>query len=398
MAVDINSILSDNALSMRRSVIRDLLSVAQRPEIISFAGGFPNKQAFPVEDLQRIMKDVMDEQPYVALQYGATEGYIPLKEEILKRCHANGMKGEQGNLIITTASQQALDLISKIFINPHDVVLCGLPSYLGALQAFWSYQAEPYGVKDGEDCFAIMDKLIAAGKKPKFLYAIPDFQNPSGVTMTVKDRQYIIDLANKYDLMIIEDSPYREIRFEGEDQPTMYSMDPDHVILLGTFSKTFVPGFRLGYVLARHDIIERIVVAKQSSDLCTPMFCQMVAARYMASGLYEKNIVKIKELYHHKKDLMVNSFAKFMPEGVSWTNPEGGLFLFVKLPEQYDTRELFDIAIKKDVAFVIGEAFHCDGSGKNTLRINFSYAEDDMIVEGAKRLADSIRELYKIHS
>ncbi|MCI2082584.1 MAG: PLP-dependent aminotransferase family protein [Bacteroidales bacterium] len=383
---------------MRRSVIRDLLSVATRPEIISFAGGFPNAETFPIEELKKIMMKIMDEQGAIALQYGPTEGYIPFKQEILKRCHANGMSGDLGNLIITTASQQALDLISRIFINPHDVVLCGLPSYLGALQAFWSYQAEPYGVRDGEDNFAIMEKLISQGKKPKFLYAIPDFQNPSGVTMTLEERKDVIELSRKYDLYIIEDSPYREIRFEGEPQPTMYSMAPDRVILLGTFSKTFVPGFRLGYILANHDIIEHIVVAKQSSDLCTPTFNQMVAAEYMKSGLYEKNIGKICELYHHKKDLMIQSFEKYMPEGVTWTNPEGGLFLFLKLPEQYDTRELFDIAIKKNVAFVIGEAFHCDGSGKNTMRLNFSYATDEKIVEGVKRLSDSINELYGRHA
>lgn len=393
--MNIEKLLSDNAKNMRRSQIRDLLSVATRPEIISFAGGFPNAETFPTEDLKQIMQDVMNEQGEAALQYGSTEGVVALRQEI-----ANAYKRDEGldipikNILITTASQQALDLISRIFINPGDVVVCGLPSYLGALQAFWSYQANPYGLRHNRGLDEACNALCAVGKNPKFLYSIPDFQNPSGETMSIAEREYVIGVAKKYDLIIVEDSPYKQIRFEGESLPTMYSMCPERVILLGTFSKTFVPGFRLGWIVASDEIIERLLVAKQSADLCTPAFCQMVAARYMASGLYEKNIVKIRDLYRRKKDLMIKSFEEFMPEGVTWTNPEGGLFLFLKLPEQYDTLELFDMALKRDVAFVIGEAFHCDGKGKNTMRLNFSFASDEKIVEGVKRLAQSIRDLY----
>lgn len=380
-------------------MIRDLLSVATRPEIISFAGGFPNPSTFPVEELKKIMVDILNEQGAAALQYGTTEGDVSLRKEIIKLHEEDGIKGlDIKNILITTASQQAIDLVSRIFIDPGDVVVCGLPSYLGALQAFWSYQTEPYGVKDDESLDDAIAALIKKGKKIKFIYTIPDFQNPSGVTMTAAERQYVVDVAKKYDLLILEDSPYKQIRFEGESQPTMFSMAPDRVILLGTFSKTFCPGFRLGWITADTNIIERLIVAKQSSDLCTPIFNQMVAARYLASGAFQKNITNIRELYKKKKNLMISSFEKYMPEGVNWTNPEGGLFLFLTLKKGYDARELFDVAIKEDVAFVIGEAFHCDGSGKNTMRLNFSFASDEQIVEGVKRLAAAIKELYAKHS
>jgi 2-aminoadipate transaminase len=396
MAVNIQEILSSNAKNMRRSAIRDLLSVANRPEVISFAGGFPNPTTFPVDELKEIMQEILDTESISALQYGATEGNVKLREQIAKRYNAQGLNITKDNIMITTSSQQAIDLTTKVFIDPGDTIICGLPSYLGALQAFWSYQAKPVGVPKDEDLELVIKTLIATGKKPKFIYAIPDFQNPSGITMNYQQRKEVIAVAKKYDLLILEDSPYREIRFDGEAQPMMYSMDTDgRVILFGTFSKTFVPGFRIGWVIAPVEIIDRLIVAKQSTDLCTPVFDQAVAAKYLEKGLFEKNLKKTIELYHGKRDHMLSCFEKYMPAGVSWTKPEGGLFLFVTLPEGYDTLELFEIAIKEDVAFVIGEAFHCDGSGKNTMRINFSYMDNDRIEEGVKRLSKAIATMLQ---
>ena len=396
--MDITPLLSHNAWSMRRSQIRDLLSVATRPEIISFAGGFPNPQTFPLEELKQIMQEVLDNEGNAALQYGSTDGVLSLRQEISKLYkREEGLDIPVKNILITTASQQALDLISRIFINPGDVIVCGLPSYLGALQAFWSYQGQPYGLRHNLGLDEACNVLCATGKKPKFLYSIPDFQNPSGETMTIKEREYAIEVAQKYDLLIVEDTPYKNIRFSGKSLPSMYSMDPERVVMLGTFSKTFVPGFRLGWVVAPDNIIERLIVAKQSADLCTPAFSQLVAAKYLASGAYDRNLKKTCALYKRKKDLMIQAFEDFMPVGVKWTNPDGGLFLFLKLPKEYDTRELFDIAIKENVAFVIGEAFHCDDSGKNTMRLNFSFASDEQIVEGVKRLANAIKQLYAKH-
>ena len=394
MAINITDALSDNAKNMRRSAIRDLLNVANKPEIISFGGGFPNPETFPVEELKDIIQELMNEMPTKLLQYGSTDGSVALRQQISKRYKENeGIDVPIENLLITSASQQALDLVSRIFINPGDTVLCGLPSYLGALQAFWSYQAQPVGIKHDEEAEAVIASLCAVGKKPKFIYAIPDFQNPSGVTMTVEKRRELIAVAQKYDIIIIEDSPYKDIRFDGEQMPTLYSMDPERVILLGTFSKTFAPGFRLGWVACSTEIRDRLIVAKQSADLCTPIFCQEVAARYMEKGLFAKNLVKTVDLYRHKRDLMDECLTKNMPEGVTWTRPDGGLFLFVTLPEGLDSRDLFDIAIKENFAFVIGEVFYCDGKGQNTLRLNFSYVSDENMIEGVKRLGNAVRKL-----
>ncbi|MCK9629172.1 MAG: PLP-dependent aminotransferase family protein [Bacteroidales bacterium] len=394
MAINIQNFLSSNANNMRRSAIRDLLSVANRPEVISFAGGFPNAATFPIEDLTGIMQEVLETEGTSALQYGPTEGNQKLRELIAKRYSEKGCKVTASNILITTSSQQAIDLTTKIFINPGDTIVCGLPSYLGALQAFWSYQAEPVGIKCDNDLEDTVKELIAKGKKPKFVYAIPDFQNPSGVTMTLEQRKYVLDVVKRYDILLIEDSPYRELRFDGVEQPMMYSLDDDQrVILLGTFSKTFLPGFRIGWIIAPEEIIDRLVVAKQSTDLCTPVFDQAVAAKYLEKGLFEKNLQKTIALYREKRDHMLACFEKYMPEGVTWTHPEGGLFLFVKMPEGYDSRELFDIAMKEDVAFVIGEAFHCDGSGKNTMRINFSFMNAERTEEGVKRLARAIDKM-----
>lgn len=395
MAINIQNILSANAKSMRRSAIRDLLSVANRPEVISFAGGFPNPATFPVEDLKIIMQEVLELDSTSALQYGPTEGNSKLRQLIAERYIAQGLDITKENVMITTSSQQAIDLTTKVFIDPGDTIVCGLPSYLGALQAFWSYQAKPIGVTKDEELDVVVRALIGSGKKPKFVYTIPDFQNPSGITMNLEQRKAVLEVARKYDLLIIEDSPYRELRFEGETQPLMYSMDNERVILLGTFSKTFLPGFRLGWIIAPINIIEKLIVAKQSTDLCAPVFDQAVAARYMEKGLFDKNLKTTIELYRKQRNHMLACFEKYMPEGVKWTKPEGGLFLFVTLPEGYDATILFNVAIKENVAFVIGEAFHCDGSGKNTMRINFSFMNEERTEEGVKRLAKAIKKMLE---
>ena len=396
MAINIQNILSDNAKSMRRSAIRDLLSVANRPEVISFAGGFPNPDTFPVEELKEIMMEVLNEESTSALQYGPTEGNGKLREILARRYREQGLDITKDNVIITTSSQQAIDLTSRIFINPGDTIVCGLPSYLGALQSFWSYQAKPIGVERDEELETVIRTLIASGRKPKFIYTIPDFQNPSGITMNMDQRKMVLSVAKKYDLLIIEDSPYREVRFEGEAQPLMYSMDNERVMLFGTLSKTVLPGFRIGWIIAPVNVIDRLVVAKQSADLCTPVFDQAVVTRYFEKGYFEKNLNKTIDLYRNKRNHMLACFEKYMPKGVTWTKPEGGLFLFVTLPEGYDSAVLFNEAIKENVAFVIGEAFHCDGSGKNTMRINFSFMNEERTEEGVKRLARAIEKMFQL--
>ena len=387
---------------MKRSAIRELLKLIQDPDIISFAGGLPAPECFPVSELKEIINEMMDKEATVALQYGATEGDMLLRKQLVQRYKNQGLKLELENLIITTASQQALDLLPKIFVNPGDKVICGLPSYLGALQAFTNYGADMVGIPlDDKGMRAdLLDKklaeLQAKGERAKFIYVIPDFQNPAGVTMPEARRKEIIAVAQKYDVLILEDSPYREIRFAGTPQPTIYQLaDEGRVVLLGTFSKTFAPGFRIGWIIADPKIVDKVVMAKQATDLCTPPFVRRIAARYMEEGFYDKKLKGIIENYREKREVMINSFKKYMPEGVTWTEPEGGLFLLITLPEYMDAEELFKIAIKEKVAFVLGSAFFCDGGGKNTLRCNFSYMSKEKNEEGVKRPANAIKKLMK---
>ena len=403
MITDLEQIFSASAKNMKRSAIREILKLTQRPEVISFGGGLPSPESFPIEQLKEITTEILDTDGPGSLQYGATEGVPELRNILVDRYKKEGLKLELDNLIITTSSQQALDLLGKIFINRGDKIICGLPSYLGGLSAFNTYGADLEGIKFDEHGMRAdkleekLEELKANGKKPKFIYIIPDFQNPAGITMPESRRLEIIALARKYDVLIVEDSPYREVRFEGEPQRTIYELDNSgQVILLGTFSKIFVPGFRIGWVVANEQIIDKMVIAKQSADLCTPTLNQKIAFKYMDKGYFDENLKGIISQYHEKRDNMLKAFKEYMPEGVKWTEPEGGLFLFLTLPEHMDAEVLFKKAIENDVAFVLGSVFHCDGSGKNTMRINFSYMSKEKTTEGVKRLAKAIKEEMNI--
>ncbi len=398
MVSDLQSILSDAARGMKKSAIRELLKLTKDPEIISFAGGLPAPETFPIEELVEITNEVLREDGEKALQYGSTEGDDKLRELIAELYKKMGFDISIKNVMITTASQQGLDLLAKIFINRGDKILVGLPSYLGGLQAFKAYGAELVGIEFDEsgmrsdDLETKLAELKVANDLPKFIYIIPDFQNPAGVTMPEKRRKEIIEIARKYDILIIEDSPYKEIRFEGKHQESLYTLEGrGQVINFGTFSKIFVPGFRIGWVIAYPEIIDKFVKAKQATDLCTSPFVQKIAAKYMEKGCFESNLKKTIQLYKEKKDIMMKAFEKYMPEGVTWTKPEGGLFLFITLPEYMDSEILFQKAIKKKVAFVVGHAFYCNGKGRNTMRINFSYVPKDLSEIGVKRLAEVIR-------
>lgn len=400
MITNLEDILSDSAKSMKRSVIRELLKLTQKPEIISFAGGLPAPSTFPIDELKQICNEVLEEDGDAALQYGATEGDTKLRKVLTERYQKQGLNISVDNLVILTSSQQGLDLAGKIFLNKGDKFICGLPSYLGGLSAFSSYGAVPVGIKFDKfgmrsDLLEIsLAKMLEDEELPKFIYVIPDFQNPAGITMPEFRRLEIIAIAKKYNILIIEDSPYRELRFEGDAQRMMYNLDNSgHVIALGTFSKIFVPGFRIGWVTAHEAIIDKFVKAKQSTDLCTSPFVQKIAAKYLEKGFFDKNLKGIIEMYHRKRDIMLEAFEKYMPKGVSWTKPEGGLFLFLNLPEDMNAEDLFEIAIQKNVAFVLGSVFHCDGSGKNTMRINFSFVDEEQNKIGVQRLAESIKTL-----
>ncbi len=399
MVSDLNSVFSNSAKGMKRSAIRELLKLTQRCDIISFAGGLPSPDSFPIEQLKEISCEVLEKEGAQALQYGSTEGDNKLREILVNRYRKDGVDITTNNLVITTASQQALDLIPKIFVNPGDKVICGLPSYLGALSAFSTYGAQMIGIRlDDKGMRADLlekelEQMKAKGEKPKFIYIIPDFQNPAGITMPESRRLEIIEIARKYDVLIVEDSPYRELRFEGEPQRTMLQLDgTGQVILLGTMSKIFVPGFRMGWVVAHEDIIDKIVMAKQATDLCTSAYLQKIAAVYFEKGYFDQNLKKIIDSYRIKRDAMLAAFRKYMPQGVKWTEPEGGLFLFLTLPEHMNAEEFFKIAIDQKVAFVLGSVFHCDGSGHNTMRLNFSFMSKEQNEEGVKRLAAAIKQ------
>ena len=397
MLTSVDQFLSNSGKSMKRSAIREILKHLEKPGMISFAGGLPAPETFPVDDLKEIVIEILEKNGPDSLQYGTTEGDPLLRKMLVERHNRQGLKIGIENLIITTASQQALDLIAKVFLDPGDYVLCGLPSYLGGINAFTFYGAklkgitlDEFGMKPDEleETIIVLKEL---GRKVKFIYLIPDFQNPSGITLTDSRRLKIIEIADKYNLLIVEDSPYREVRFEGEPQKLMNELDTTgRVITLCTFSKIFAPGFRVGWVISNPEILDKLVMAKQTADLCTSSFVQKIIARYMEKGLLENNLKKTIDLYRERRTHMINCFRKFMPEGVTWTEPQGGLFLFVTLPLHIDTDEVFKKAIEKNVAFVAGSSFFCNDSGHNTMRINFSYSNKDEITEGVQRLSQVI--------
>lgn len=390
---------SDASQLMKKSAIREILKLTQRPDMISFAGGLPSPDSFPIDDIKRVTAEVLEEEGRTALQYGTTEGDNKLRALLAERHKKDGLNLTLENIMITTGSQQALDLCGKIFINRGDVVLCGLPSYLGGLNAFSNYGAVLKGIPLDDNGMIPdqLEKTIVALKKEgkilKFIYIIPDFQNPTGVTVPRSRRLEIIRIAERHDLIIVEDSPYRDVRFAGTPEPLMSSLDTNgRVLTLNTFSKILAPGFRLAWVTGHREIIDKLVTSKQSADLCTPPFVQKITARYIEQGLLDVNLKKTVALYSQRRDYMLKCFREQMPEGVKWTEPDGGLFLFVTLPPSMDAARLLERAIRKNVAFVCGAVFFCNNEGHNTMRINFSYSGEKDTCEGVRRLAEAIRE------
>jgi 2-aminoadipate transaminase len=399
MIKDLTALYSKNALNMKRSEIRELLKVTRQPDIISFAGGLPGPETFPVKEIEDIACNVLREKGALALQYGPTEGETPLREEIAKWLAREDSRIKLENVLVTVGSQQGLDIVSRIFLDPKDTIIVELPTYIGGLQAFTMYRAKMIGVPQDDEGMqvdlleAALQRLARKGRKPKFIYVVPDFQNPSGVTMSLSRRKRLLELAYKYEVPIVEDSPYRALRYRGESVPAVHSLDRENqVMVLGTFSKLLSPGLRLAWIVARAEWMDRMVVAKQGMDLCSPSLTQLIVAEYMSRGLLPKQVEKICALYGKKLEVMLKALEEYMPEGVKWSKPEGGLFLWVKLPRKMSANALFPKAIENKVAYVVGSAFHCNGKGQNTMRLNFSYSSEQQIEEGIKRLAKMIRE------
>ena len=388
-----NEKFSEDVGSFFRSPVREIFKKVDLNAIYSFAGGYPSADTFPLESIRQTITEVIEKYGAKAFQYGATQGVPELREAVAKRYDVPVERVQ-----ITSSSQQGIDVCTRVLVNPGDVILTSSPSYLGALQSFRSYRADIRGVAHKEDLTefkasyeSVISQVLDEGKKIKFLYMIPDFQNPSGESLTLEERQMLVELAEKHDFLIVEDSPYRELRYEGEHIPTMYSLSPDRVIHLGSFSKIFAPGFRLGWAIAHPEILDKIYVCKQSLDLCPPIMDQYVAAEFLASGRLDENLVKSVALYKGKRDLLLSLLREHMPQGVKWTHPEGGLFLFLTMPEGFEAVKFYDRALDAGVAYVAGEFFHPDGSGKNTMRLNFSFMTEDKIRAGIKLLADLLK-------
>ena len=393
---------SQRTQRMKASAIRELLKVAEQPDMISFGGGFPAPDVFPVKEFEKACSYVLQNKGSEALQYGGTDGYVPLREMIGRHSNRVGINVTIDNILITSGSQQALDLLGKIFINRGDRVLVESPTYLGALQAWNAYGAEYITVPVDEHGM-ITDKLEEALRTgPKFMYVLPNFQNPTGTTLALERRKQLIELADRYGVPIIEDDPYGQLRYEGEALPAVELLDSQmrkdngsytgNVIYLSTFSKILAPGLRLAWVIAPQGVIRKLALAKQGCDLHTSTFNQIVAHEVGQHGFIDKHVQVIKKLYHERRDSMLDSLDENMPEGVNWTRPHGGLFLWVTLPEHINSTDMLSEAIQEKVAYVPGEFFYADGSGQNTMRLNFSFCSPEKINEGISRLGRAIKK------
>ncbi len=391
---------------MKSSIIRELLKLTQDPELISFAGGLPAPELFPVEEFIEASRKVLKEHGSKALQYSPTEGYVPLRELIAERMRREGVPVSADQILITSGSQQALDLTGEVFLDPGDTMLLERPSYLGAIQAWTAYQVRFVGAEiDGDGVMPeAVEKGLMAG--PKLMYILPNFQNPGGTTLSLERRKKLIELSERFGVPIVEDDPYSALRFEGDPLPPMAALDAEsnggalgHVIYLGTFSKMLAPGLRLGWVAAKPEVLRYYVQGKQGQDLHTSTFTQMVAYEVAKDGFLDRHIQKIREVYGHRRDVMVEAMKRYFPEEVTWTVPQGGLFLWATLPDGMDTGPLFEQAIEEKVAFVPGYVFYAPEIGKeplrNSMRLNFSNAKPEMIEEGIRRLGRAIEKMLK---
>ncbi|MDI6706057.1 MAG: PLP-dependent aminotransferase family protein [Bacillota bacterium] len=383
--------------TVKASTIREILKLTEKPEVISFGGGMPAPELFPIEELKEVTLSVLDSAGQKALQYAPTDGYPPLREKIVERLNRLGIEGiDKNNILLTSGSQQGLDFSGKVFLDPGDVVICEKPSYLGAINAFKAYQCKFVDIPmdDGGMIMEDLEKALMDNPRVKYIYVIPDFQNPTGKTWSVGRRKELVDMANRYDTIIIEDNPYYELRYEGEIPPAVKSFDTEgRVVFLGTFSKTFSPGLRMGWVCANEEILMKYNLIKQGSDLQVNTLTQMQLNTYIETYDFDARIEEIKKVYRHRRDLMVQMMKENFPEDVKIFVPEGGLFVWLEFPENVNTTQLMLKALEKNVAFVPGDPFYPNGGGENTCRFSFSNMPDEKIIEGIRRMGEVIKEM-----
>jgi len=381
---------------LKGSEIRELLKLTEKPEVISFAGGLPAPELFPIEEMKYISKVVLEESGAQALQYSTTEGFSPLREQIAKRMNSkNKTNITKDNILITNGSQQGLDFAGKIFLDEGDVVLCESPSYLGAINAFKSYNPKFLEVPTDKDGMIMeeLDKILQTTENVKMIYVIPDFQNPTGKTWPIERRKKFIEVISKYEIPVIEDNPYGELRFEGESLPSLKSMDKKGlVIFLGTFSKIFCPGYRIGWTCASQEILKKFIFVKQGADLQASTISQREISKFIELYNLDEHVNKIKEVYLIRRDLMLNTMKEEFPEGIKYTHPEGGLFTWVELPKHLDSRVIMQDCLKNNVAYVPGGSFFPNGGKENCFRLNYSNMPEDRIVEGIKRLGNVLKQ------
>ncbi len=395
--------------AVKSSAIRELLKITQNPQVISFAGGLPAPDVFPVARFRDACQRVLDQTGSQALQYSTTEGYTPLREMIALNLNRYGILATPDNVMLTNGSQQALDLIAKLLINRGDRVLTEAPTYLGALQAFNVFGAEYVSVPTDDDGLRTDQLEEALRSGPKFMYVLPNFQNPSGVTLSLQRREELVYLSDKYGIPIVEDDPYGQLRYEGQHLPPLVVLDRENlrrddgyslgnVIYLSTFSKTLAPGLRLGWIVAPCEVISKLVQLKQGADLHTSTFVQMVAYEVARDGFLDEHVKLIRTVYGERRDIMLRALEEQFPDGVTWTHPHGGLFLWITMPEGTDCNELLQEAIRQDVAFVPGDCFYPDDEGRRNMRLNFSNATPDQIREGIRRLSVAIKAQLAGHA
>ena len=393
---------------MQSSAIRDLLKVASQPDVISLAGGMPAPELFPLKEVEEACIRVLRNRGSDALQYSTTEGYSPLRELIVEKMSRYGILATLDNVLITSGSQQALDLVGKVLLDPGDVIIVEAPTYVGAIQAFTAYQASYASVPlDDEGMVVDVLEQRIIETHPKFTYVLPNFHNPGGVTLSRERRERLVSLARQYGVPLVEDDPYGELRFEGEHVAPIVVIDANRngeqregyfkgdVVYMSTLSKTLSPGLRLGWIVAPVEVVDKLVQAKQGADLHTNTFSQMVAYEVIGDGFLEEHVRKIRDVYRQRRDAMLAAMEEYFPEEVSWTRPQGGLFLWVKLPEAVDSQELLEKALQEKVAFVPGTAFYADGRGRDAMRLTFATCPTEMIDEGINRLGKAIAHRLK---
>jgi 2-aminoadipate transaminase len=397
------SLFAARTAAMKSSAMRDLMALTEREDVISLAGGMPDTSTFPPDSYASLMGIVAARSCARALQYGPTEGLGAIKECIIEVMRAEGVRADADEVLVTTGGQQVIDLVCKTLLDPGDVVVAEAPTYPGAVPAFCAYQAEVVQVavdRDGmrtSELAEVLARLERAGRRPKFIYTVPNFHNPAGVTLSLERRHELVRIAAERELLVLEDNPYGLLRYEGEPLPPLRSLDQDFVIYASTFSKILSPGVRLGWAVAPAPVLAKMNIGKQASDLCCSSISQYFVCAYFESGPWEDYVRSLIEIYRRRRDVMLDALAEHLPREASWTHPQGGLFIWATLPDYIDTTDLLARALEEHVAFVPGRAAYLDGRGGSSMRLNFSGVSEEDIREGVRRIGEVVREQVELY-